>query len=170
MTSITHNLAHHPKEMEKCLQEFKAANVDWNHLTVDDFPNFNHLFLCIEETLRLMPPAPGVFDRTTVKEEVFGDLVVPKGVRINTNSWVTHHNPDIWEKPDDFIPERFNPEEVKKRHPYSYMPFGLGRRQCMGKIFAYNELYCVLSLLYKEFTFTPTEVGALVSVGCCLMQ
>lgn len=111
-------------------------------------------------------------------------LTIPKDTSVIINAQMIHRNPEIWPNPDEFIPERFLPEEVAKRHPYSYIPFSKGSRNCFGKIHAMmqmkltlakilskyevtSELDLDLTKLFVEFTPTPWIKGGLV---LCLKQ
>jgi cytochrome P450 len=70
---------------------------------------------------------------------------------VNVFVYGIHRNPYHWENPDEFLPERFTVENSKGRHPYAYIPFSAGPRNCIGQHFALNEEIYILSMIYKRF-------------------
>src|SRR4051812_44500819 len=64
-----------------------------------------------------------------------------------------HHDPDLWHNPQEFNPHNFDEEVVAQRHPYAFMPFGAGRRVCIGKLFALEEMNVAVAYLISTFDF-----------------
>lgn len=95
-----------------------------------------YLEQCIDETLRLYPVL-GVITREVVEPYTFSDsgLTVEKGMRIHLPVFHIQRNPKYFPNPEEFIPERFSPENKKNIVPYSYFPFGEGPRICIGEFF-----------------------------------
>ena len=78
---------------------------------------------------------------------------------------VTHFNqmdPAHFDEPENFRPERFLGKQ--KRHPFSFIPFSAGARNCIGQKFAMMELKIVLSMLLRTFKFTPKQVHLLARI------
>lgn len=65
---------------------------------------------------------------------MLGTCTVPKGATILLGVLDAHRSPDSWENPLEFDPDRFLPETMAKRNPYSYIPFSAGPRDCIGLI------------------------------------
>lgn len=60
---------------------------------------------------------------------------VPAGTIMHLNIYSVHRDSNFWPDPDVFDPDRFLPEKIQKRHPYSYLPFSAGPRNCIGKLY-----------------------------------
>merc|ERR1719309_897379 len=99
----------------------------------------------------MYPPAP-VLDRVCNEEIQLHKIRVPKGVSVTFPVCAIHYDPDLWEKPDTFRPERFSPENKAGRHPYAFMPFGQGPRNCIGQRLAILECKVALAATLQRFT------------------
>jgi len=85
------------------------------------------------ETLRKYPT---VLMRQSMSSYTFDDtkISIPKDQKIWIPAYAIHRDSSIYPEPDVFAPERFNNEAVQSRHPMSYLPFGAGPRNCIGKV------------------------------------
>jgi cytochrome P450 len=140
----------YPDVYKKALQEVDSLDISWDHFNVSNFDDeMPYMTKVINETMRVKPAVSGIPERIYTEDSTLGDLYLPKGSRVGVSTIVMHHNPDYWPDAETFDPERFSEENTKARHRFSYLPFGLGRRMCMGKQFALNEMRVVLGLLLK---------------------
>ena len=104
----------------------------------------------IDETLRLYPPA-GFLSRTaTEMDELCGSTVLP-GDTVSVPVYAVHRHRALWERPDAFLPERFEGGPPVGR--YAYLPFGDGPRICIGARFALQEAVTILATLLARFRF-----------------
>lgn len=110
------------------------------------------------ETLRKYPPAASL-SRVVTKEYECPDtkMVFRSGMSVVISVYGIHHDPDIYEKPEEFRPERFTAEEIKKRPNCSFIPFGDGPRNCIGMRFAMMEARIALVMLLKQFKFATCD-------------
>jgi len=106
----------------------------------------------IEEGMRLFPPA-WTMTREALEDDDVEGKPIPKGISVFMSIYELHRNPNIWKNPLVFDPENFNPENVKNRPKFNYLPFGAGPRLCIGLQFAMMEMQMILAALVKRFDF-----------------
>lgn len=85
------------------------------------------------------------------------DLVIEGGTRVVIPLAAIHRDSDIYDDPDNYNPERFSPEEVRKRHPLSFLAFGEGPRNCVAYRFGLMQAKIGLVTLLRNFVFSPCE-------------
>jgi cytochrome P450 len=98
----------------------------------------------IQETLRDRPVLPNAAPRYVVKEVTIGDWTYQPGASLLANTYLIHHDPEIYPDPHAFRPERFLDQNPGT---YTWIPFGGGRRRCLGASFAMLEMKVVLKAL-----------------------
>ena len=151
-------LAKHPKHQQKVREEVRNVlnNMGREWLDYDDLKDLKYTGWCIKEAMRLYPPVFQVYRRSSEDIELDGHLI-PKNTQIGIFTYVIHHHPDVWENPEEFDPLRFHPSNAEKRHPYAYVPFSAGPRNCIGQYFATNEEKVVVGTIVGRFTLSLTE-------------
>lgn len=132
-------LAMHPEIQERVMQEIvKIFPSNEEPVTFDGLAELVYLDMVAKETLRLTPSIGHVIRKTSGDVQLDEGLVIPKGIAVIVSIVGVHRQKMIWgPDADQFNPDRFLPEEVEKRHPYSYIPFSAGPRNCIGKSFVY---------------------------------
>ncbi|KAL3271097.1 hypothetical protein HHI36_021593 [Cryptolaemus montrouzieri] len=119
--------------------------------TMEDLSKLKLLERCLKETLRLFPPAPFVIRDVTGGDIKISDGTIPKGASIFYPFIHLHRNPLYWERPLEFNPDRFLPDQVAKRHPYTFLPFSGGLRGCIGQKYSYMNLKTLQSTILRKF-------------------
>jgi cytochrome P450 len=148
-------LSQHP-EVEARLGD-EVENVLGGRLPVyEDLAKLPYTKMIFEEALRLYPPAPA-FMREAIAEDQVGDLRIPAGAQVTIAPWLSHRHRELWDRPDDFVPERFAPENSKDRHRYAYIPFGGGPRICIGNAFAMMEGPLILATIAQRYRLRLVE-------------
>jgi len=104
----------------------------------------------IEEALRLYPPV-WLYSRTAIADDNICGYDIPAGTNIFFAPYYLHRHPDFWDEPEAFKPDRFAPEEVKKRHKFAFIPFSAGPRRCIGDYFSIVEMQIHLGTMAKKF-------------------
>jgi cytochrome P450 len=108
------------------------------------------LELCLDETLRLYPPA-WIGPRRAVDRFEFAGATCPAGAYVNYCSWASHRLPDVWDEPDAFRPERFADGAREKIPEGAYVPFGGGSRKCIGMRFGQQEIRVIAARILRDF-------------------
>jgi cytochrome P450 len=118
-----------------------------------------YLTATIQEAMRRRPVLPNAEPRLVKQPIEIGGVSYAPGIVLVVNAHLVHHNPDIYPEPYAFRPERFL-EQEGGRAPgtYTWLPFGGGRRRCIGASFALLEMKVVLSAVFERFELEP--VGA----------
>lgn len=144
-------LSKHPEICEKVKEEANRVLGDKTP-NLEDVQKLTYTRKVLDEVLRLYPPA-WVIERTAMGPDQIGGYDVETGTNISICIFNIHRNPDFWENPDKFDPDRFDEERSADRPKYAYLPFGGGPRICIGNIFALTEATLILAMLVKNYKF-----------------
>lgn len=124
--------------------------------TMKELLDMKYLECCIKEALRLYPSVP-LIARHIREEVVIDNYTIPVGTTAMIVTYMLHRNPEIYPKPEQFNPDRFLPENCKGRHPYAYIPFSAGPRNCIGQKFAILEEKAVISTVLRRFKIESVD-------------
>lgn len=125
-------------------------------LTVDDLKEFRFLECVLKESQRLFPSVP-FFSRSTSEDCQLGGYFIPKGTTVGVSTFALHRNPEVWPAPLDFDPDRFLPGNIQGRHPFAFLPFSAGPRNCIGQRLAFLEEKLVLAHVLRHFEIQSTQ-------------
>jgi cytochrome P450 len=149
LTFMMYELARHPDVVAR-LQE------EQDEVLGGEAPDINrlerempYLEMVLDEVLRLYPPA-WIGPRRAVRDFEFGGCRVNRGSYVNYCSWASHRIPEVFPDPEAFIPERFTRERKAALPRGAYVPFGGGRRICIGKRFGQTEVKLVATMLLQR--------------------
>lgn len=150
-------LAEHKDIQELARNEINAVmQENEEKLTITALQNLPYLDRCLKEAMRLYPSVP--FITRILSEDVkLQSYLVPATTEIFINIYELHRNPNFWPNPDKFDPDRFLPENIHNRHPFSYVPFSAGPRNCIGQRFAMLELKAMIAPLLHNFYLEPVD-------------
>ncbi|XP_026831396.1 cytochrome P450 4C1 isoform X1 [Ooceraea biroi] len=150
-------LAEHKDVQDRVRNEVNAVmKENGGKLTMTALQKLPYLERCLKETMRLYPSVP-IIARTLEEDVMLQSYLVPAGVDVIMDIINLHKNPDFWPNPEVFDPDRFLPELVQNRHPFAYIPFSAGSRNCIGQRFAMMELKTVISTLVHNFYLEPID-------------
>jgi cytochrome P450 len=149
VTFMMYELARHPDVVARlCEEQDRVLGGD-----VPDIDRLErempYLDMVLDEVLRLYPPA-WIGPRRAVRDFEFGGHQVKRGAYINYCSWASHRIPEVFPDPEAFIPERFTRERKAALPRGAYIPFGGGRRICIGKRFGQIEVKLVATMLLQR--------------------
>ncbi|XP_060205420.1 premnaspirodiene oxygenase-like [Lycium barbarum] len=149
-----------PSIMVKAQREVREILKGKKTFEDTDLEELKYLELVIKETLRLHPPLPLLLPRECRKETKIGNYTIPIKTRVLVNAWAIGRDPEYWQYPESFIPERFENNSIDfKGNHFEFIPFGAGRRMCPGLLFGLvNVGHPLAQLLYHFDWKTPYEV------------
>ncbi|KFM58190.1 Cytochrome P450 4c3, partial [Stegodyphus mimosarum] len=160
-----HMLGLHPEAQEKVFRELDDIFRDDPNRTAtrEDLTQMKYLECVIKETLRLYPSVPFIARELNDSIEV-GKYKIPGGSVCFIFPWMLHRDPESFPEPEKFDPERFFPENSAGRHPYAYVPFSAGPRNCIGQKFAIMEEKTVLANILRRFRIVSLDPRDRVNV------
>jgi cytochrome P450 len=155
LTWALHVLALHPEVERRMVDELDRV-LGSRPATMADLQALPYTGWVVNEAIRLYPPIWG-FGREAVRATDIGPYRIPAGTNVFASQWVIHRDPRYYERPDEFLPERWSDGLARRLPRAAYMPFGLGPRRCLGSTFALLEAVLVLATICRRFRFTPLE-------------
>ncbi|MDX2259209.1 MAG: cytochrome P450 [Hyphomicrobiaceae bacterium] len=145
----------HPEAADRVRREGEEVCAD-REPTAADYSALAYTRAVIQETMRLYPPVWSLI-RTAAGPDTIAGKEVKAGDRIVLFGYGAQHNPKFWDEPEAFRPERWMGGGAKKQVKYSYIPFGAGKRSCIGGAMSQVENTLALSQLLRSFR--PEYVG-----------
>ncbi|MCG8454982.1 MAG: cytochrome P450 [Holophagales bacterium] len=139
-------LAQHPEVMAELMQELDE-NLE------DDVPTYGQLFelpvldRVVKESMRVLAPS-FLFPRVTAVDAVLCGYEIPAGTEVIYSPYMTHTDPRLFEDPNRFDPDRW---KTIKPSPYAYLPFGAGRRTCIGAALGTMTVKLLLPIIVRAF-------------------
>ncbi|EDV25743.1 uncharacterized protein TRIADDRAFT_13732, partial [Trichoplax adhaerens] len=152
LTFIAFALATNPDVQDKVIEEIDQYCPDEDNLNYNDIQKLDYLEMTINEAFRYF--SAGYISLREAKSDcVINGVQFPKGVGIAIAVKAIHEDPDIWENPDKFDPQRFSADQKSKRHPCHFLPFSDGPRKCIGNRLGMMNLKLILVRLLQQVKF-----------------
>ncbi|XP_071576723.1 cytochrome P450 4C1-like isoform X2 [Temnothorax nylanderi] len=150
-------LAEHKDIQDRVRNEVNTAlQKNEEKFTMKLLQDLPYLERCIKEALRLYPSVFFI-SRIPGEDVKLQSYLVPAGTLLHLNIHAVHRDPNFWSNPEVFDPDRFLPEKIRNRHPYSYLPFSGGPRNCIGQRFAMLEMKVMVASLIHSFYVEPID-------------
>ncbi|XP_019885677.2 cytochrome P450 4C1 [Camponotus floridanus] len=125
-------------------------------LTMKSLQNLPYLDRCLKEALRLYPSVYFI-SRYAAEDVKLQSYVIPARTGIHLNIYGVHRDPNFWPNPEVFDPDRFLPDRIQNRHPFCYLPFSAGPRNCIGQRFGLLEMKAMIAPLVHNFYLEPID-------------
>ncbi|XP_039139648.1 premnaspirodiene oxygenase-like [Dioscorea cayenensis subsp. rotundata] len=145
-------LMKNPEVMNKVQAEVREHLKGKTKVTEEDISGLQYLKLVIKETLRMHAPVPLLIPRECRENCELMGYQVPAGTNVLVNAWSIGRNPEYWDEPLVFKPERFEGSSISFNGScFEFIPFGAGRRMCPGISFGVANMELALALLLYHF-------------------
>uniref|UniRef100_A0A182Q668 Uncharacterized protein n=1 Tax=Anopheles farauti TaxID=69004 RepID=A0A182Q668_9DIPT len=138
------------------IQAIVGPDARTQELTYGTLQELKYLDMVIKETLRINPSVP-IIGRRSAGDMLIDGVSIPKGMDFGILIYALHNDPLLYPDPARFDPERFSEEASAKRSPYSYIPFSVGSRNCIGQRYAMLEIKTMLVKLVANYRLLPCE-------------
>ena len=147
-----HLLSRHPEVDERLASE--SASLPDEPSRISQLRVLAYTSNVLDETLRLYPSV-WILPREAIADDEIEGYRVSSGSAVLVCPYVLHRNPLIWDNSESFDPDRFSGSGTESPPPYCYIPFGAGRRSCIGRHFGALEARLVLALVCRRFRLVP---------------
>ena len=155
------------KVYEELVEVLERGDSD-SYLDYRVLQELKYLEMVIKETLRITPSVPFMGRELTTDTQIDG-VLIPRGTQVHINVYAVHNDEEIFPEPHKFDPERFSLENCQKRHPYAYIPFSAGNRNCIGQKFAMLEMKSTVAKMLLKYQLLPAD-GDVVLQGDLVLK
>ncbi|GAB6033121.1 Cytochrome P450 4V2 [Chamberlinius hualienensis] len=167
ITWTLYNIARFPEfqakiheELDQVLGTEEVTEISSQHLS-----NLKYLECVIKESLRCFPAVP-IFSRKLLRDTDICGYTIPSGATVSFLVERIHKDSNHWPEPEKFDPDRFLPENASNRHPYAFIPFSAGHRNCIGQRFAMMELKIIAAYILHRYSLkTETKFETLQPIS-----
>lgn len=143
-----------PEIFEKATEELDRVIGRDRWVEEKDIVDLPYINAIAKETMRLHPVAPMLVPRFSIEDIKISGYDIPKGTRVLVNVWTIGRDPNLWENPNEFIPERFIGKDIDvKGQDFELLPFGSGRRMCPGYSLGLKVIQSSLANVLHGFTW-----------------
>ncbi|XKL66993.1 hypothetical protein PGB90_010413 [Kerria lacca] len=157
LTFVIYYLIKYPTVQAKIHLELdKVINVN-NIPTINHRQNLVYLEATLMEIQRYSTPVPVAIPHRALRDCELMGFKIPKGTYLLPSIWSVHMDENHWKDPFVFRPERFIDEYGKIIQDNYFMPFGIGRRKCIGEILARNSMFLFISIILQKFELRTIE-------------
>ncbi|MDC7996416.1 cytochrome P450 [Gilvibacter sediminis] len=158
-------LARHPEALKKVREEAVRLSSSGEDI-MSMLKGATYIQQVLQESMRLYPPAYFI-DRVNYEEDQLGAYRLPKDSTVLFSVYEIHRSETYWERPLEFDPDRFDPQQPRQHSDY-YFPFGAGPRMCIGNNFAMYEMILALIQLFSQHTIehkkSPIDIRPLITL------
>ena len=161
-------LTQHPHVLERLQTELDETLGD-REVRYADLGNLRYLQQVIAETLRLYPSTWMLMRRPVVDVDL-GSWTIPAGSMVLFSIYALQRDPALYERPEQFNPDRWAPERAADIQRSAYIPFGSGVRGCVGEHFARAEMTVILSVILREYGLHPARAQPTEPIPRLLLQ
>ncbi|VDM44257.1 unnamed protein product [Toxocara canis] len=163
---VAYSLASNPHVQEIAYKEIMDVVGTKESIEYDDVMKMPYIEQVMNETLRMYPPVSrciGIMvlalrnDRKCRSDITLNGITIEKDTFVFVPTFAVHYDERNYPNPHVFDPDRFSPSEKVKRNPFTFVPFGIGPRSCIGQRFAQIEIRLALAYLLHKFRFSISE-------------
>ncbi|XP_046661559.1 probable cytochrome P450 6a14 [Homalodisca vitripennis] len=172
MSFCLYELAMNPAVQARLLEEVDSLR----EISYESIMNMEYLDMVVDETLRKYTPLGFLNRECTQDYQIAGtEILLEKGTHMMVSVRGLHYDPDLFPDPERFIPERFSKKNKGNIKPYSYMPFGIGPRFCIGQRFGKLSVKTGIVMVLRKFqvhrsSFTPEKIefhpSTIITTAC----
>ncbi|XP_024126737.1 1,25-dihydroxyvitamin D(3) 24-hydroxylase, mitochondrial [Oryzias melastigma] len=155
MLWLIFNLSRNPDAQKKLLQEIREVVPSGQSPSGEHIKSMPYLKACLKESMRLSPSVPFT-SRTLDKDTVLGDYAIPKGTVLMINSHALGSSEEYFDDSKQFKPERWL-RENSNINPFAHVPFGIGKRMCIGRRLAELQLQLAMCWLVRDYEIVATD-------------
>lgn len=157
LTWLWPHLDEHPEVAERLYEEIGRV-VGNEPVRREHLGELRYTRMVLDELLRLYPIG-WLIPRRAVAADVVGGVRIEAGATVVASPLITQRMSAFWDRPDEFDPERFRPEQVRTRHRYAHFPFGGGPHQCLGMYLFYLEAQLIVATMLSRYRFQLHQPG-----------
>ncbi|KAK4264426.1 hypothetical protein QN277_025605 [Acacia crassicarpa] len=153
-------LVMNPTKMQKAQEEVRRVVGKKSKVEEEDINQMTYLKCVVKEILRLHPPTGLIPPRLTRSTLNFRGYTIPAKTTVYINAWAIQRDAEFWERPEEFVPERFEKNDVEfKGQDFHFIPFGSGRRMCPGMLFGVAAVESMLANLLYWFDWNLASIN-----------